>query len=161
MTASLSIGACGFLLYFVTIVMVLRWIDQTSPALLVIATSILIYVALLTVAVVSSWTMMFWPLSAAYWFLVLCFLMAFGAIYKSLSLRILRDLLDQSGWSESYDTIFTRYVQEESFVGRLQIVIANGWAIRLPNRIQLTARGYRIATTVYAVQKLFKIERSG
>jgi hypothetical protein len=104
---------------------------------------------------------LFWPLSASYWFLTLCFLMAFGAIYKSISLRILLDLLDRPNRSESGEAILKRYVQHESYRDRLRILVTDGLATREHAGFQLTRKGRRIAATARAVQRLFRIERSG
>lgn len=161
MAEALIGGACGFLVYFAAVATLLRVVHGIAPALTVITASILIYGGMLAVVMGSGWTVLFWPLSATYWFLALSFLMAFGAIYKSISLRILLDLLNRSGRSASYEAILARYVEDESYATRLKALASSGWAIRTPIGIQLTDTGRRIAATMHAVQNLFKIERSG
>ena len=127
----------------------------------VTATSVGIYLAMVGTVAGLGRRVLFWPLSASYWFLAFCFLMAFGAIYKSISLRILLDLLDRPNRSESYEAILERYVQHESYQDRLGILVADGLATREHAAFQLTRKGRRIAATAHAVQRLFKIERSG
>ena len=103
----------------------------------------------------------FWPTSAIYWFMVLCFLMGFGAIYKSISLRILATLLSRRDWREEYQAILDQYVRQDSYHDRLQILVKEGFAIRDQQKFTLTARGRRIARTVLALQRAFQIEKSG
>jgi membrane-bound metal-dependent hydrolase YbcI (DUF457 family) len=70
---------------------------RRSPALIMTSSAILVYLALLAGAVAPV-LIAFWPLSAAYWFLALCVLMPFGALYKSVSLRMLGDLSRAAGY---------------------------------------------------------------
>ena len=44
-------------------------------------------------------------MSIVFWFATLLFLMAFGALYKSVSLRILLDLLDRPGHAGLYSAV--------------------------------------------------------
>ncbi len=92
---------------------------------------------------------------------LLCFLMAFGGIYKSISLRILLDLLNRPNRCDRYETILNRYVERESYQGRLRILIGDGLATRVPAGFQLTRKGRRIAAAAHALQRLFKIGTSG
>ena len=117
--------------------------------------------AVLAIAMLSGGVVMFWHLSATYWFLVLCFLMVFGAVYKSISLRILADLLKQPTRSELYACILGRYIEQESYMSRLEVMMSNGLAVRLPAGFQLTAKGRRIAAIIYTIQQAFNIQRSG
>src|SRR5205823_13309236 len=103
----------------------------------------------------------FWALSAAYWFLVLSFLMVFGAIYKSISLRILLDLLERPQHRDSYEAILDRYVVHESYRDRTRILIAHGLATFGDPGLHLTRRGQRIAVGVSQLQRFFKIKESG
>jgi hypothetical protein len=158
---ALLAGALGFGAYAAAVAVLLRAIHRWSPALVVTTTSVGAYLATVGVAAGMGRRVLFWPLSASYWFLALCFLMAFGAIYKSISLRILLDLLDRPDRSESYEAIHKRYVQHESYQDRLQILLAEGLATRECAGFQLTRKGRRLAAIAHAVQRFFGIERSG
>ena len=154
-------GICGFAVYFVVVVCLLRLLQRKAPALVAITASVLVYVAVLVIVMLSDWVVMFWYLSATYWFLVLCFLVVFGAVYKSISLRILFDLLNRPARSELYARILEHYIEQESYMSRLQVMMSNGLAVQLPTGFQLTEKGRRIAATVRAIQQAFNIQRSG
>ena len=89
------------------------------------------------------------------------FLMAFGALYKSISLRILLDLLDRPGHAGLYSAILARYVAAESFENRLTVMQENGFAVPTPAGYALTDKGRRLAGLVGVLHRLFAIERSG
>jgi hypothetical protein len=99
--------------------------------------------------------------SIVFWFTALLFLMAFGALYKSISLRILLDLLDRPGQAGLYSAILGRYVAAESFESRLAVMQENGFAVLTPAGYALTDKGRRLARLVGALHRLFAIERSG
>ncbi len=158
---ALVAGALGFGAYVAAVVILLRALSRWTPVLIVTAASIGMYLAMLGAAAGLARRVLFWPLSASYWFLALCFLMAFGAIYKSISLRILLDLLDRPNRSDSYKAVLERYVEQESYHDRLAILLAHGLATREPGGFRLTRKGRRTAAAIHAVQRFFKIERSG
>ncbi len=161
MRQALGMGAVGFMAYVATVLVLLRAFRRTAPPLVVTGSSVGVYGAMVVAAAGLSRGVMFWPASVTYWFLALCFLLAFGAIYKSISLRILRDLLDRPDRSESYEAIVKRYVQHESYQDRLRILVSDGLATREAAGFQLTHKGRRIAAAAHAIQRFFKIERSG
>ncbi len=132
-----------------------------APALIVIASAVAAYTAMVIVVTIFRPPFLFWPSSAVYWFLALCFLVAFGAIYKSISLRVLADLLDRPGRQDEYQAISSRYVKHESFHDRVRILVTDGLAVPSENGLVLTEKGRRMAVVVSSLQRLFKIERSG
>lgn len=143
------------------VLVLLKRLNRMAPAFVVTASSLVVYVTMVLVAAGLGWPVRFWPVSATYWFLALCFLTAFGAIYKSISLRILLDLLNRPNRSERFEAILDRYVQRESYQARLSILVADGLATQETAGFQLTPKGRRIAALVRALQTLFRIERSG
>jgi len=104
---------------------------------------------------------LFWPLFASYSLLSLTFLLAFGAVYKSISLRILGDLLQRPGRSDDYQGILARYIEEESYRARLSLLLSEGLATREDARLRLTPRGWRLANAVSTLQRFFAIRSSG
>lgn len=157
----LGIGGAGFLAYLAAILVLLRLVDRMSPALVVTGTALVVYLGMLAVAAGLERPVLFWRMSAAYWFLTGSFLMMFGAIYKSISLRILLDLLDQPSWSDRHQAILDRYVERESYEERLRILAKDGLATRSPAGFQLTPKGRRLAAAVKRCQDLFRIAQSG
>ncbi len=160
MNLALGFGAAGFAAYVGTVLLMLRVSNRTTPALVVTTSALAVYVTMIVAASLDR-TVLFWPMSAMYWFLSACFLMGFGAIHKSISLRILLDLLNQPGRADRYEGILTRYVQQESYQRRLGILEEAGFAIRGAAGYEVTPKGRRLAATVDALQSIFKIECSG
>ena len=161
MKQALSFGVAGFTAYVGTVLVMLRVSHRTTPALVVTASSLVVYVTMIAVAASLGRPVLFWPASATYWFLAACFLMGFGAIYKSISLRILLDLLNRPGRADRYEGILNRYVQEESYQRRLSVLQEAGLAIRGAAGYEVTPKGRRLAAVVDALQRLFRIESSG
>ena len=153
-------GACGAVVYVVATMIALRIFRRAAPAAIVTTTAIVVYVVVITIAAVGS-RLHFWALSAAYWLFVLSFLMVFGAIHKSISLRILLDLLERPQHRDSYQAILDRYVVHESYRDRTGILIAHGLATRGNSGLHLTRKGQRIAAGVSRLQRFFKIVESG
>ena len=162
MLEAFATGAVGFAAYLAAVLVLLRGAPRMAPSILVTATAPVVYVAILAASVaVASGRVLFWPLSASYWFLTVSFLMAFGAIHKSISLRILLDLLDCPGRCDRYDAILRRCVEYESYRARLEIIESDGLATREATGFRLTPKGRRIAAIAHGCQRLFKIEHSG
>ena len=121
---------------------------------------LLAYVVLVAAAVVGR-NVNFWVVSIVFWFPTLAFLMGFGAVYKSISLRILLDLLLRPGHAEAYSAILARYVAAESFESRLDVMLKNDFAVLTSAGYSLTDKGRRLAGMVSTLQRLFAIQRSG
>ena len=160
MVYALLTGALGFVGYFAFVLVALRALRRSSPAVIATASSIVVYIVMLAAVAAGGRPVLFWPVSATYWFLALSFLMVFGAIYKSVSLRILLYLLNQPSRADHYAMILARYVETESYQDRLHILIEGGLATRGATGFQLSPMGRRIAFTILAVQTLYRIEHS-
>lgn len=129
--------------------------------LVVISGSVVVWLLALVLLVAAGHTVNFWVYGTGYWFCSLCFLVAFGAIYKSLSLRILLDISERPGRTDSYERIFAQYVGRESFENRLQVIERNGLAVCSGCRFSLTACGKRLIGAIRAVQRTFGISKRG
>ena len=99
-----------------------------SPAVAAVGTAVLVYAGAVVGASFSR-NANFWIVSVAFWFPSLVFLMCFGAVYKSVSLRILLDLRARPGEMDRYSAVLARYVMTESFESRLHVMDENGLAI--------------------------------
>lgn len=151
----------GFAGYVVLVLFALRVLKATAPAVVVILSALVAYLGLIVIVSTVHPPFLFWPYSAVYWFLTLCFLMVFGAIYKSISLRILADLSSRPNRRDDYQDILNRYIHRDSFQDRVRILVADSLAIRSNSGLELTEKGRRIARMIIYLQCLFKIERSG
>jgi len=154
-------GVLGFVLYLGTVSVLLRCNRRTGPALLVVAATFVICILTLAALVFVGWEVNFWVFAASYWFFVLCFLMAFGALYKSISLRILLNLSRMPDRADSYANLLQCYIAEESYQSRLTVIQDKHFAVRTGDCFMLTERGRRFARTVRSIQKAFRIENSG
>jgi hypothetical protein len=161
MPTSVVLGAAGFALYVAAVAVILRLRRTASPALVAIAAALFAYLAVLVAAIVISRTVNFWTMSVLFWFPTMIFLLAFGALYKSVSLRILVDLLARPGQTELCSIILERYIAAESFESRLALMLENKWAIPTSAGYALTERGERLARLVAVLQRVFAIQRSG
>jgi len=103
----------------------------------------------------------FWPLSAAYGFLTLCVLMAFGALYKSVSLRMLGDLSKAAGWALPEQELLARYIEEDSFGRPVAIVLKQGHAERTAEGLTLSRKGHRIAAASLGCSRRSPFARAG
>jgi hypothetical protein len=159
--ASLACAAIVFGAYLLVVLAILRWVPHLEPALLVLAASLAVCTASLPLLGLFGHPVNFWLFMAGYWFLAAVFVMLFGAIYKSLSLRILSDLLDKPGYSDSYADVFARFVIKESYHARLSLIETKGFVRVRDGEFELTLAGRKLASRTRAVQQLFGIARSG
>ena len=135
--------------------------DIKSPATLVCAAGVGVYVARLAVSTATADEIAFWPFTALFWFLFLIFLVFFLVVYRSVSLRLLSELLDRPGHREAYDALLDDYLRLETLEARLGLLIETGNAGRTEAGLQLTDRGRRNGRFVATLQRLFRIEFSG
>jgi hypothetical protein len=126
-----------------------------------IGAAVIVGIVTVVGAVVVRPVILFWPLFASYSLLSLTFLLAFGAVYKSISLRILSDLLQRPERSDDYQAILARFIEDESYGARLSLLVSEGLAEREDSRFRLTPKGWRLAKVVSSVQRFFAIRSSG
>ena len=153
-------GAAGALVWLAVVLVLLR-ISKRSPALIVVASAGVVYVALLAFSPAFFHRLAFWPFSAAYGFLTLCVLMLFGALYKSVSLRMLGDLSKTAGHALPEQELLVRYIEEDSFGRRVGILLDQGHAERSAEGLALSSKGRRIAAAIARLQQAFAIRASG
>jgi len=161
MWTALLFGGLGFLLYLACVVIMLRIACAAGPSRIVIGAAVIVGIATVVGALVVRPVILFWPLFASYSLLSLTFLLAFGAVYKSISLRILGDLLQRPERSDDYQGILARYVEGESYRARLSLLASEGLAEREGSRFRLTPKGWRLAKAVSNLQRFFAIRSSG
>jgi hypothetical protein len=159
MSEAFVFGAAGALVWLAVVLVLLR-ISKRSPALIVVASAGVVYVALLAFSPAIFHRLAFWPFSAAYGFLTLCVLMLFGALYKSVSLRMLGDLSKTAGHALPEQELLARYI-EEDFGRRVAILLDQGHAKRSAEGLALSSKGRRIAAAIARLQQAFAIRASG
>jgi hypothetical protein len=161
MWTALLFGGLGFLLYLACVVIMLRIACAAGPSRIVIGAAVIVGIATVVGALVVRPVILFWPLFASYSLLSLTFLLVFGAVYKSISLRILGDLLQRPERSDDYQGILARYIEEESYRARLSLLVSEGLADREGAGFRLTPKGGRVAKAVSNLQRFFAIRSSG
>jgi DNA-binding HxlR family transcriptional regulator len=161
MWTALLFGGLGFLLYLACVVIMLRIACAAGPSRIVIGAAVIVGIVTVVGALVVRPVILFWPLFASYSLLSLTFLLVFGAVYKSISLRILGDLLQRPERSDDYQRILARYIEEESYRARLSLLVSEGLAEREDARFRLTPKGGRLAKAVSNLQRFFVIRSSG
>lgn len=154
-------AAAGFGVFLAVAIFAPRIIVVRAPATFVCAAGSAVYTALLAVSAATGNTIAFWPVSALYWFLFLAFLVLFLVVYRSVSLRILGDLLDRPGHAEPYERLFENYLRSETVAARLALLVEIGNVRQGAPGLELTDKGRRNGRIVAALQRLFKIEFGG
>jgi hypothetical protein len=155
------IQAGASVLLWLAVVFILLRVARRSPALIVTVSAALVYVAVLVVSSAFPARLAFWPFSAAYGFLTLSLLMVFGALYKSVSLRMLGDLSKVPGHALPEQELLARYIEEDSFGRRVAILLDQGHAERTADGLGLSIKGRRVAAAVHRLQRAFAIRASG
>ena len=161
MWTALLFGGLGFLLYLACAVLTLRIACAVGPSRIVIGAAVVVGIVTVAGALVMRPVIFFWPLFASYSLLSLTFLLVFGAVYKSISLRILGDLLQRPERSDDYQGILARYIEEESYRARLSLLVSEGLAEREDAGFRLTPKGWHLAKAVSNLQRFFAIRSSG
>ena len=100
--------------------------------------------------------------TGTYFFGAMCFLFFWVWLYKSISVRILCDLLTEENKSLCLDDIYEKYLLTESFKGRLQILIQSQYLTLQNNETyKLTLHGCKFVRRVGFIQRVYKITASG
>ncbi len=150
----------GFLVYLFAVAIFLRlW--PKNPPFITIGTTVPVFAIVVCGALLLGGKISFWSFSAIYGALVLSFLMVFGAVYKSISLRLLLDLYECPQRSSSYQEVLERLVRQDSYDARIDVMQEAGFARLSDGHLILEEKGLRLARTVQAIQTLFGIEKSG
>jgi hypothetical protein len=160
MSEAVVTGIAGFAAYLLVVIVLLR-VMRAAPSVIATGASLVVYVGTVILSSMVMSHVWFWPLSAVYWFLALCFLMIFGALYKSISFRVLLDLSLQPQHADRYDAILGRYIEGESYQDRIRVLLASGLAHGDASGLRLTSKGRRLSALLDRLQKIYKIERSG
>lgn len=157
----IALGWAVALAYVVLTGIAIRIAKTRSPASTAIVTGLCVYLFSACIFALSAGPLSFWSFSIAYGFGAVCFLMVFGAVYKSISLRILLHLLNSPGRCASASTLMGDYVRQDSFERRIEVAVDSGLAKRQDGRIALRQKGRRLALAADILQRFFAIRHSG
>lgn len=154
-------GAAWFTLYASATFFAIRLSPNRSPTVLVVTLACLFALASVPAGALVSIEANYWRALVVFLFLTLCHLMIFGAVYKSISLRILLDLFLAPLGKLPADLVLSRYIEQESFAARIQVMITQDLASHSPRGITLTRKGRKLAAAVSLLQRLYSIQESG
>lgn len=160
MTPAFVMAGLGVGLWLAIVPVIIRT-RKRSPAAIALGCGALIYFAVLAISLACRVRVAFWDFSAAYGFVMLCLLMVFGALYKSVSLRMLGDLSKIPEHAMSERELLVRYIEVESFARRVGILLERDLAERSGGGLRLSAKGRRIAACIQLLQRTFTIRASG
>jgi hypothetical protein len=161
MSGGFHLAAEVFTAYVVLTALLLRVSHRRSPAVIAVLCAVGVYAAGLAISIAWGDPVSFWAYSSAFWCAVGAFLMAFGATYKSISLRMIDYLFHQPGHAAAYDEVMRKYLSEETFENRLELIQSQGFARRVPEGLVLTRKGRSIASATHYLHALFGIQKSG
>ncbi|MCE9561369.1 MAG: hypothetical protein K8U57_04885 [Planctomycetes bacterium] len=102
----------------------------------------------------------YWPVAAVSGFGAVCFLFAFSAVYKSVSLRILTQLDRTPGNAIPFVVIARDYVQPE-FEARVAVLVKMDCAAELDGGYVATETGNTTARRIGVIQRACGIRGSG
>jgi hypothetical protein len=161
MTHSLTLGAAAFGFYVVAVCILLRFTTRHAPVAVVGLAALAFYVIGISLPLLLGEDVFLWAYSAVYCCATLSFLMLFGAAYKSISLRMLGYLFERPAQQETYRALMHKYIVEETFGKRLNVIQERGFAVRIPEGFVLTEKGRKIAAAARSLHAIFAIEKSG
>lgn len=159
--AGVTQGLLAAAIYILTLLIMLRLQRRVDPMFTVLIVAFAAYACLFSLLIAAGQIVNFWTFSTSYWFFVLTFLMAFGAIYKSLSLQIILQLSRRPRYRESVELLKLQYVFGRSYSDRLTLIVEHGLATETARGLLLTKEGKALANRMRAVQRIFGIARSG
>ncbi len=88
--------------------------------------------------------------------------MIFGAVYKSISLRMMLHLLQQPNKTDGYQVILADCIKNQSYAQRLEILLDKQMIVeQLDGTYHLTQKGRSIASKIHSLQQFFAIQESG
>ena len=156
--ASFLAGVEGFVLFAVLAPILVRWREHTSPVLMhgVVALSVLVVMTAAGAVWIDPFK--FWHAAALYGFLVMAYVFAFGAVYKSVSLNLLIEFVAEGGTIPS-SAVAGR--MSRLFERRSGILVETGHARQCGNAFSPTPAGVLAARRVGALQRLFAIDKAG
>jgi hypothetical protein len=116
----------------------------------------------LGVAAAAAWVgpFAYWPAAAVSGFGAACWLFAFSAVYKSVSLRILTQLDRSPGGALPFEVITADHVRPE-FAARVAVVVRMGWAEEGEGGFVTTGAGRDAARRIGMLQRAYGIVAGG
>lgn len=156
----LLVGLCCFAMHAVASLVWLRL--RRGPALVVRHALSAVGTHALGVALAAflAGPFAYWPAAALSGFLAVCWLFAFSAVYKSVSLRVLAELERTPGHTLTLEVITDSYVRPE-FENRVTVLVKMGCAEEVAGAYSPTPKGNETARRVEGVRRTCGIVGDG
>ena len=155
------IGLITFIVFFVLQNILIKLLKKKFPFYIFLGSSLVSYISTLLMFNLSDKVINIYPYSSFYWFLVMGFLFYYFSLTKSVSVRILTDLLDSNQKELEYNNLLNSYLTQDSFLNRLDVLLNRNLIVHRNNEYTLTKKGRRIASLYIKIQKLFLVKNSG
>lgn len=159
MTA-LLVGLASFVLHGVVTLIWLRVRRGPSPVVRHAVSALGTHAAGVVGAAFLVGPFAYWPAAAVSGFLAVCWLFAFCAVYKSVSLRILTQLDRSPGHSLSLEAVTGDYVRPE-FEARAAVLVKMGCAEEVPDGYAATPKGNDVARRIVIVRRACGVDGGG
>ena len=157
----ICVGLITFIVFFVLQNILIKSLNKNFPLYIFLGSSLVSYIATLLMFNLSDKAINIYPYSSFYWFLVMGFLFYYFSLNKSVSVRILTDLLDSDQKELEYNNLLNSYLTQDSFLNRLDVLLNRNLIVHKKNEYKLTKKGRRVASLYIKFQKLFLIKNSG
>jgi hypothetical protein len=102
----------------------------------------------------------YWAAASVFCFGAMVYVQVFGAVFKSISLRILLDLTSRPGGTVTFEEISEREVLV-MFAERCDLLVEGGMIFREGGKFVPTSAGKKLAARVAWLRRLFAIGDSG
>jgi len=157
---SLLVGLGCFVAHVVVCLIWLRVSRGPSPVVRHAVSALGTHVVGVIVAASLLAELAYWPVAAVSGFGAVCFLFAFSAVYKSVSLRILTQLDRTPGHAIPFAVVARDYVQPE-FEARVAVLVKMNCAAGVDGGYVATEAGNATARRIGVIQRACGIESSG
>lgn len=158
---SYLLGLIAFCLFFCWIIVMLNFLNVRAIFSVLSFSSLAFYILMIIVAYLAKKHLLFWSYSSVYWFLVLLFFFVFFGLVKSVSIRVLFDLLNSTNLKLDYQYLLNEYLIKESYNRRINLLIENKMINLQNGKIVLMKKGRILAAVVAKIQKIFSVRESG
>ncbi len=156
----LLVGVACFALHAIVSLVWLRLPGSLSPVARHAASALGTYAVGVLLAAWWLGPFAYWPTAAVSGFLAVCWLFAFSAVYKSVSLRILTQLARTPGHTLSLKQITNDYVRPE-FQSRIEVLLRMNCAEENEGGFAITPKGSETARKIERIRGLCGIDGNG
>jgi hypothetical protein len=157
---SLLVGLGCFVLHAVVTLVWLRLPGRTPPVARHAVSALATHTIGVALAAQLAGPFGYWPAAAVSGFCAVCWLFAFSAVYKSVSLRILTELDRAPSHAMPLVTITEEYVRPE-FETRVALLVKMGHAEESDEGYAATAAGNDAARRVETIRRACGVEGNG